>query len=243
MKIIADTHTHTVACDHAYSTLTENMAAAGERGLKFVALTEHAPSIPGAPSTIFFHNLRSLPRKFGDVVLLRGAEVNILDYKGTLDLSDGMLGRMEWVIASLHVPVLAPASEKDHTDCWIAVAHNPLVDVIGHCGDGRYRFDHKAAVREWADTGKIVEINANSFSVREGSAQNCRAVALLCAEYGVPIVLNSDAHYHGAIGWFSPALEMLQEISFPEELVLNADYDRFLAVAREKSGKPLTDLD
>ena len=32
MKIIADTHTHTVASGHAYSTITENARAARERG-------------------------------------------------------------------------------------------------------------------------------------------------------------------------------------------------------------------
>ena len=43
MKIIADTHAHTLASGHAYSTIKEMAAAAKERGLKALALTEHAP--------------------------------------------------------------------------------------------------------------------------------------------------------------------------------------------------------
>ena len=47
MKIIADTHAHTLASGHAYSTIREMAAAARKRGLKALALTEHAPEMPG----------------------------------------------------------------------------------------------------------------------------------------------------------------------------------------------------
>ena len=39
-----DLHTHTIASGHAYSTLQENIAAARERGLKFLGLSEHGPA-------------------------------------------------------------------------------------------------------------------------------------------------------------------------------------------------------
>jgi len=241
LKIIADTHTHSVACNHAYSTISENAAAAARREMKIMALTEHSPSMPGGPAYIYFLNLRSLPRYLCGVMLLRGIEVNIMDFEGALDLPDAVLDQLEWVIASLHAPNIDPISAKVHTDCWIKIANNPLVDVIGHCGDGRYPFEYKPVIREFARTGKIVEINAHSYLVRSGAKENCRAIALLCAEYGVRVVLNSDAHFCGDVGVFGQAQEMLEEIRFPQELIINADYDRFLAVAREKSGKLLTD--
>ena len=49
MKIIADTHTHTVASTHAYSTAQEMITAAKEKGLYAIALTDHAYRMPGAP--------------------------------------------------------------------------------------------------------------------------------------------------------------------------------------------------
>ena len=51
MNIIADTHTHTLACDHAYSTISENAAAAAGKGLRFLAMTEHTPQMPPARAT------------------------------------------------------------------------------------------------------------------------------------------------------------------------------------------------
>ena len=41
-KLIADTHTHSIASDHAYSTILENIKAAQEQGLSYLAMTEHA---------------------------------------------------------------------------------------------------------------------------------------------------------------------------------------------------------
>jgi len=41
MKFIADTHCHTVASSHAYSTILENVAEAKKKDLKYIAITDH----------------------------------------------------------------------------------------------------------------------------------------------------------------------------------------------------------
>lgn len=238
---IADTHTHTIACDHAYSTLNENAAAAAKKGLRFLAMTEHAPAVPGAPGEFHFRNYNVIPRIINGVVILKGVEVNIMDKKGALDLPDHILEKMEWVIASMHVLTYPPEDEKAHTRAWTAIAENPLVDVIGHCGDARYPFDMDAVLRKCRDEKKIVEINAHSFRVRPGTSERCERIARKCMDLGIPIVVSSDAHTDAQVGYFDAALRMLHKIGFPEELVLNGEYERFLAVAREKSGKLLTD--
>ena len=241
ISIVADTHTHTLACDHAYSTITENAAAAAKKGLKFLVMTEHAPAMEGAPSRLYFFNLPQIPRLIDGVMILKGAEVNIIDYQGSIDLPDSLTNRLEWVIASYHLPCIAPGTVAAHTNGWMQIAHNPLIDVIGHCGDSRYAFEQKTVIREFAAGGKVVEINAHSFEARPGSIENCRQIALLCAEYEVPVVVSSDAHYHTMVGKFDHAISLLEDIGFPHHLILNADYQRFLAAAQERSGKPLID--
>lgn len=47
MKTLLDVHTHTVASGHAFSTLQEMAAAASEKGLKLLGITEHAPAYRG----------------------------------------------------------------------------------------------------------------------------------------------------------------------------------------------------
>ena len=40
IKDILDTHTHTLASGHAYSTIRENAHAAAEKGLELLAITD-----------------------------------------------------------------------------------------------------------------------------------------------------------------------------------------------------------
>lgn len=237
--MIADTHTHTVACNHAYSTILENCAEAARKGLRFLAVTEHAPALEGSPDQMYFRNLRAIPNVVEGVILLKGVEANVMGPDGSLDLPDPILNRQDWVIASMHIPVFAPGSRKDHTKAWLHVAENPLVDVIGHPGDGRYPFDEKEVIRALAKHGKILEINAHSHEVRPGSEENCRRIARICAEEGVRVVVDSDAHWAGAVGDLDPAIQVLLDTDFPEELVINADYGRFLQIAREKAAEEM----
>ena len=101
MQIIAETHSHTLAGSHAYSTLYENVKAAAKKGLKFLCVTEHAPKMIDGPHEWFFNNLpATIPDVLDGVIVLKGAEANILDFKGSLDLSEKQLEHLDWVIAS-----------------------------------------------------------------------------------------------------------------------------------------------
>ena len=88
MKIELDVHTHTIASGHAFSTLQEMVQAASEKGLKLLGITEHAPGIPGSCSPIYFRNLYVVPRRMYGVDLLLGAEINILDCEGNIDMDE-----------------------------------------------------------------------------------------------------------------------------------------------------------
>lgn len=233
MRIFIDTHTHTLATDHAYSTLAENVAAAKAKGLAAIAMTEHSPSMPGAPSFLHFVSVGILPEEIDGIRIIRGIEVNIMDYDGKLDFIDRRLKRLEWVIASMHSTNLESSTMANHTKAWLAVAKNPLVDVIGHCGDSRYAFDYEAVLPAFKAGNKIVEINAHSFNARPGSRENCTRIAKLCAKLGIPVVASSDAHHSSGIGNVSKSLELLESIGFPEELVLNADKERFFTALDE----------
>ncbi len=239
ITLIADTHTHTVATDHAYSTIGENTAQAARIGQKILCWTEHAPKMLGGPSSLFFAGIFDLPRYINEIMVIRGAELNIMDYEGRVDLSEKLVKQLEWVIASYHRPCIDPANVKTHTKGWIKIAENQDIHVIGHCGDPRYAFEHGPALQAFKDCGKIVEINAHSFTARPGSRENCIKIAEKCAELEIPIVVSSDAHHYLSIGDVGPALEVLEEMRFPPELILNGDYHRFLETLRRTTGQEL----
>lgn len=54
MKIVLDTHAHTIVSGHAYNTIREMAQMAKEKGLEAFALTEHAPQMPGTCHEFYF---------------------------------------------------------------------------------------------------------------------------------------------------------------------------------------------
>ncbi len=225
---IADTHCHTIASTHAYSTLIENASYAAEIGMKALAVTDHGPKNLDAPHLWYFTNLPiTVPRFLHGINILRGVETNIMDYEGTLDLGENTLKKLDWVIASYHSCNCEPGTVKQHTNAYLQIAQNPYVDVIGHSGSPKYLYDYEQGIKAFKEYGKLVEINQNSFRVRKQNLKNCAEIAKLCKRYEVPIVVNSDAHFCTQIGVFDDAVQMLEEIDFPEKLILNADFDRF----------------
>ncbi|GAM66847.1 histidinol phosphatase [Vibrio sp. JCM 19236] len=108
MQIVVDSHTHTLASGHAYSTIIENAQVSKEKGLKLLCSTDHAPEMPGAPHYWFFNNQRILPRFLHGVGILRGVEANTLNTEGELDLPPSSYQHLDWVIASFHEPYSPP---------------------------------------------------------------------------------------------------------------------------------------
>lgn len=239
ISLKTDTHSHTVMSGHAYHTLQEMVDRAAQLGLEALAITDHGPAIPGAPTLLYFSNLKAVPREMSGVRLLRGAEVNVLDYDGTLDMPPRILRSLDIVIASVHDLLVQPGTEKEHTRLWRSVARNPEVDVIGHSGQHQYAYDYEALMPDFKRYGKLVEINSSSPRTRKGTMENCTRLAALCKRYGVPIVVGSDAHVRTDIARFDEARAMLAAVDFPEELIasrnltaLEAALERRRAVAR-----------
>lgn len=228
-EIVADLHTHTLASTHAYSSLTEMVRAAGEKGLYALAITDHAKTMPGSPRDWYFSCLGEIPLHYRGVLTIAGVEANVLDFEGTLDVPPADLDRLDWVVASIHHLGLEGLENPDVEKCthlWLQVAKNPHVNVIGHSGDPRYAYDYERVIPEFGAAHKLVEINSHTFVCRKQNVENCKKIALTCKRHGVPIVVDSDAHFETDVGNFEHALTMLREIDFPEELILNGSQER-----------------
>lgn len=223
-KALFDLHTHTVASGHAYCTIREMAKAASEKGLEVLGITEHAPAMPGTCHIFYFHNMKVVPREMYGIRLLMGTELNILDTDGKVDLEERELKNMDIAIASLHIPCMKPGTKEENTEAYLNVMKNPYVNIIGHPDDGRYQVDYRALVQGARDYGKVLELNNHSLEpscFRKDARENDLEMLKLCMEYQVPVVMDSDAHFDSAIGEFYMARELLEEIDFPEELVLN----------------------
>lgn len=228
IEIIADTHCHTIASSHAYSTVMENVEAAKKRGLFAIAITDHGKNMPNSPGKWYFKNLICIPKFVNGVRVLKGIEANVIDYDGNLDDDREENSELEWMIASIHdYSIKGEGGIEACTNAWLEVAKNPLVNVIGHCGVEKFKFDYEKVIPEFGANGKVVEINNNSFYIRKDAIKNCLQIAKLCKKYGVRVVVNSDAHFCLQVGVFDNAVKMLEEIDFPKELIINSSRKNF----------------
>ena len=234
MITIADLHMHTNVSQHAYSTLDEMARAAREAGMLAFGITDHGPEMMDGAIAHHFLCLKGLPKTIHGMRFFAGAEVNIKDYHGKVDLPESIMKNLDFVIASYHVEAILPSCQKEHTDGWLHVLENPLIDCLGHIGNPVFQCDYETVVKECAKRHKLIEINSNSFSVRPGSTTNCRTVASLCRRYHVHVLVSSDAHSCYSVGNHVEALNMLEELEFPEELVINSSLERLEKYFSEK---------
>ena len=204
MKFIADTHSHTLASGHAYSTIKEMAAAAEARGLKALAITEHAPKMPG--------------------------EVNIMDPDGTIDLPEKTCRELDIVVASMHTPCYSREhTPEENIRAYVEVMKKPYVNIIGHPDDGRFPFDYEILVKTAKETGTLLEVNNSSMrpaSSREGTRENILTMLDLCKQYEVPVTTGSDAHVDADAGKFNYVSELFEYCGFPEELVVTTDLEK-----------------
>jgi len=224
MKALIDLHCHSISSGHAYSTIEEMITQAKAKDLKILGIADHAPSMPGAPHMYYFFNLSVLPREIDGLILLKGVEVNIIDYEGNIDMPVDALEKLDYAIASLHPPCIDPGTIEENTNAVINAMMNPYIKVIAHPDDSRYPLDHYAIVNAAKEHNVALEINNSSLkpmSFREGAYENVKSILRLCKEYKVKVMFGSDAHFSTAVGEFPHCIDVAEEIGFPKELIIN----------------------
>lgn len=229
MKLLFDLHTHTIASGHAYSTLQENISAAKAAGLQAYGFSDHTQTMPGAPDNIWFDNFKVIPRKIDGLWILRGAEVNLLNYEGEYDLEERIAQKQDYLIASMHSIVYTSGSRGENTRAVLQAMQSPYVKIIGHPDDDRYPVELDQLAGAAAQNGVLLELNNSSLrpgSTRVNGPVNARQMLLACMKHGTRIVVNTDSHISYDVGRFTEALALLQSVDFPEELVANCSLQR-----------------
>lgn len=196
--IRGDLHMHTTESDGSAS-IEEMVAAARERGLSYIAITDHSQRVSMArgldPQRLLaqwkaIDRLRtSLPKGF---TLLKGIECDILE-KGGMDLPDEVLAQADWVLASVHYG--QKQSRQQITERILGAIENPHVSIIAH-PTGRlinrrdpYEVDLDAVMAAAKQHGKLLELNANPMRLDLNDVY-CAAAK----QHGIPIAINTDAH-------------------------------------------------
>ena len=258
LQIKGDLHTHTLYSRHAYSTIQENVAAAAAAGLEVFGSADHFSAMLFPEQDFrnfqFFSNVEVWPREWMGVTVLRACEADILTLDGGLfgqgvsvpssivgrafkldrDLYDRVTEHLDYVIASVHnADFTLDATKEQTTDMYIKALQHEKVFILGHPGRSGVAFYVDEVLSAAKELGKVIEINEHSFDAHRGredkTYSTCRTIAERCAELGVHITVSTDAHIATSIGKVELARTMLEEIDFPQELIVNRSREAVLA--------------
>ncbi len=231
MELKVDTHTHTYASGHAYSTLIENAKSAKQNGLAMFCTTDHSESMPGAPHYWFFSNQRVLPRFIEGVAIIRGVESNIMNTQGEIDIHPSVDKNLDWVIASFHEPVFLPSDSVAHTEALLNVIKGGRVDALGHLGNPNFDFDFEAVIQCAVEHNVAIEINNTTLkgNSRVGSVDRCYEIARIAKAKGAFITSGSDAHFCNDVGGLDLVSALLDEVGIDSTKVITHSPQQFLS--------------
>ncbi len=196
--IRGDLHMHTNATD-GKASIEEMVKAAKQRGLKFIAITDHSQRVSMARGLNPERVLQQWTRidqlnaaEEGEFVILKGIECDILE-GGGMDLPDEILAQADWVLASVHYG--QKQSQAQITERILGAIENPYVHAIAH-PTGRllnrreaYDVDLDAVFQAARQHNKLLELNANPHRLDLDDVHCATAKRL-----GIPLVINTDAH-------------------------------------------------
>lgn len=219
-----DLHTHTCASGHGTGDRILDLAKeAARRQMEVLGISDHGPASPGSAGLSYFRGLSlGEPVRFG-VTVRYGAEANILDIDGRLDIPDEILQTLDYCIISMHRPVYTSGSAAENTKAYLRAMRHPKVKIIGHCDDSRFPVDYRELLEGALSCGVVPELNNVSLlpdSYRRDCRENSIRMLRTCEALSCPVVLSSDSHGREHIGEVNAALALTEETDFPEQLIL-----------------------
>ncbi len=202
-EVSGDFHVHTSVSGDGLSSLEEVVAAAIARGIRVLAITDHAEgTLSGVGREALLEQraaIRSLQTRLGDSLrVLHGVELNI-GANGELDYDLEFRRGFDWCLASVHDHFELDRAAQ--TRRIVSAMHDPTVRMIGHLSARMIGarppidLDLDAVLSAAEATGTALEINGGlprlDLSVEALRSARSR---------NVTFVLTSDAHRASELG-------------------------------------------
>lgn len=222
-----DLHIHSISSGHAYPTIYEILEYSKKKGMKIIALTDHGPSMTGAPNKIHFHMGNRKPKT--PFKFLWGCELNIIDELGNVDLTEEDMMDLDFTIVGLHkfTPFLGYGEEQNTNAIINAMQY---AQILAHPTNYAFEYDYKKVIEQALEKDIILELNL-SYVKRKLEDQNeldkMKYMIEQVKAKGKRLIINSDAHFLHEIG--DDSILKQANIIVPKDIVWN-NYPKELLV-------------
>jgi len=252
MALLADYHTHT-PYSHGKNTIEENVAAAYEKGLSQIAITDH-----GFNHAVFpvkrdeIESQRKEIKEIKDkypIDILLGVEANIISKDGRVDILPQDYYKLDIIIVGYHKLVkhyrkrdfwfffgnllselfghYSKRQIANNTRAYINAMRNYDIDIIAHLNkDIKVNVEEVAKVA--AETNTYIELNGKCDHLTD-------AEIMICLNAGCKFVINSDAHDKNRVGECHRGLSAMLRNRIPESAVGN--YNKIITLKSTKRKK------
>jgi putative hydrolase len=226
-----DLHIHTIASGHTYNTILEYINRAKELKMKIIGFSEHGPNMDGSANKTYFNCLDRLPRKIGNLIILRGVEANIINKKGDIDIADKIIkNKLDYVIAGFHKNTgLKLGSSRDNTMALINAIKSGRINMLAHPFlNNIIPFDVEKVCVEACEHNVLLEINMHYISdyiaepqTKKSIIENLKILVQTVKKYKKKVIVNSDAHNIWELGDDSALKKIKKEIGLIDNLIIN----------------------
>ncbi len=238
MILYGDYHTHT-PYSHGKGTVAQNAKVAAEKGMKELAITDHAfghilYGIKRRDVNKIKQEIAQAKRETG-VNILFGVEANFVDRKGNIDVKNDdyrnldvlLVGHHNFVNASgvgdkfgmfyrnMLTGIWSPSKKliDKNTAIYLRGLEKNKIDVLTHLNYGM-KVNTLEVARMAKQTGTYIELNGKRILFTDDEIVDM-------ANEGVNFIVNSDAHKSEQVGECNNALNILRRLEVPAELVAN----------------------
>ena len=210
-----DLHAHSTWSD-GKASLAEMAVAARGLGHEYLAMCDHSQRLRNGKLRAQWAEIDALNERLAPFRILKGIEVNIRA-NGALDVEDELLAPLDWVMASVH-----SSFDNDPTGRVLHAMESPHVDCVGHLTSRKIgkRDPSTIAVEKVVgralETGTFLEINSqpDRLDLRDAHAR-------LAGEAGLKLVVSSDGHSAGALGYVDLGIAQARRAWLTKEQILN----------------------
>ncbi len=194
-----------------------------------------------------FLNIRVLPNIIKGVRVLKGVEANIIGENGEFDINQAIYQHLDIILCGFHgcreyhkyQPI------EKNTKSAINIIKSQKIDILVHPGNKEFPIDFEEVIKVAKECNVALEINNSSLGgTRVGSYERCSEVARIAKKYGCFITVNTDSHYCRLVGHTDLARKIIEEVDYPEELIINSSEERlnkFLELRKSLRPKEIFD--
>jgi putative hydrolase len=236
-----DLHIHTTHSGHAYATIYEIMRDAKSKGMQMIAITDHGPSMIGTTTLANFGIADRAPKTYEGVEVLWGCEANITDGKGSIDLDDFAIKKLDIILVGLHIGTpYKDLGKKKNTESVIKCFKKYPISIFTHPATLSYDYDAEKVFQAACDNDILLELNlTNLVNLDRGykniTLENLKKMVNIAKKNKKKLIINSDTHFLAELGNDDILKKYWDKLGLNDTLIINNYPDELRRFIKSKN--------